>query len=121
MKTWILVILLLSIWVPHSESKCKTDSLTAAEQAALTAHNVNRALHTDTPNLCYGESEQGVVTYNAQAWADDLASRNVFEHSGQSGVGENLAMQGTSGTAALIDETYTWATNAWYDEINNWD
>ena len=127
MKTCMLVIILLSLWIPHGQSKCKTDPLTAAEQAVLTAHNANRALHIDTPDLCYGESEKGVMTYKAQEWADQQATDKRMYHSDNSyrkdpeSLGENLAYRGTTGTIDAIEEAYVWAANAWYSEIENWD
>ena len=43
-----------------------------------------------------------------------------MEHS-SGNYGENLAMAGTSGTVATIIPAYEASTQAWYNEIDNWD
>jgi len=53
----------------------------------------------------------------ASAWANDLAARAAFEHRPDTPYGENIAMlMAASGTAAV-----KFATDLWYDEVENYD
>ena len=113
------LVLLLSLLLGSTYAVCKTGSLTAAEQAALDKHNALRALHEDTSDLCYGESGSD-VTFTAQSWADSMAANKAMEHSSGS-YGENLAMAGTSGTVAAKIPAYESSTQAWYNEIDDWN
>ena len=61
-------LLLLSLLLGTVGAVCKTGKLTATEQAVLDIHNEYRSLHTDTPDLCYGESGDD-VTFTAQIYS----------------------------------------------------
>ncbi|KAG2491312.1 hypothetical protein HYH03_010318 [Edaphochlamys debaryana] len=72
----------------------------------LTLHNKYRAKHR-APAMTWSSSLQR----SAQAWGENLQSRCAWEHSGTSGVGENLyAHSSTEGTM-------TQAAEVWYNEI----
>lgn len=109
---------LLALLSPAA-GKCKSGALTQFELAVLDKHNALRALHKDTPDLCYGESGQD-VTFKAQSWAQAMANVKKMEHSSGK-YGENLAYAGTTGTVPGQKEAYTASTQAWYDEIKDWD
>jgi uncharacterized protein YkwD len=111
---------LLSTLLHTTEGVCQdTSKLTAEEKAVLDAHNALRAKHTDTDPLCYGVSGND-VTFSSQSWSNKLAADKSFDHS-KGSYGENLAMAGTSGTVPAKSPAYVASTNAWYDEIKDWD
>ena len=114
------LVLLLSLFLGSTYAVCKTGSLTAAEQAVLDKHNALRALHEGTSDLCYGESGSD-VTFTSQSWADSMAANKAMEHSSGGSYGENLAMAGTSGAVATIIPAFEGSTQAWYNEIEDWD
>ena len=101
------------------EGVCKSGSLSAAEQVILDKHNALRALHFNTSALCYGESGDD-ITFTSQSWAESMAAALSMEHS-TGDYGENLAYAGTTGTVADITAAYNSSTQAWYDEISDWD
>ncbi|KAK7424484.1 hypothetical protein QQX98_000449 [Neonectria punicea] len=80
-------------------------SLTADQQAALDAHNAARSA-VGNPDLVW----DATLASGAQEWATHLVSLGTLEHSGSSGLGENLYMQyGTdspyaNAVAAFVDE-----------------
>ena len=102
------------------EGACKSGALTQFELAILDKHNSLRALHEDTPDLCYGESGDD-VTFTAESWAEAMANAKTMQHSTGGSYGENLAYAGTTGTVPGQEEAYTKSTQAWYDEIKDWD
>ena len=114
-----LLLLLLPLLLPGIEGACKSTALSEFELAVLDKHNELRALHKDTPQLCYGESGSD-VTFSAQSWADAMANVKTMSHSSGS-YGENLAYAGTTGTVPGKKAAYIASTQAWYDEIKDWD
>ena len=82
--------------------------------SGLDRHNILRAKHG-----CPALTHNPELSKKAQAYADNLASRDVMEHSncqwGDKQVGENLAM--CSGQAM----TGEFMTDMWYDEIKDYD
>jgi len=86
----------------------------AQAMAMLRSHNVYRIKH-QAPPMTMSES----VTRDAQAWADDIAARDVFEHApwaDRNGQGENLA-RWWSETETLGHDV----TTAWYNEVDDYD
>ena len=67
-------------------------------QAALEAHNENRAAHNAVNLLEFSNLDNG-----AQNYAEYLAANEIFEHSNSKGLGENLYMSyGMANTCAGI-------------------
>lgn len=60
------------------------------QKACLAAHNKYRAMHQAPPLKTSKKLQQSATSY-----AQDLARRNAFEHSGTRGIGENLAAAST--------------------------
>ncbi|KAL5272140.1 hypothetical protein ACHWQZ_G000380 [Mnemiopsis leidyi] len=114
-----LLLLLLPLLLPGSEAACKTSALSEFELAVLDKHNELRALHKETPDLCYGESSSD-VTFTSQSWAEAMANVKTMKHSTGS-YGENLAYAGTTGTVPGEKAAYITSTQLWYDEIKDWD
>lgn len=123
------LVLCFCVAITAVSAVCKeTSSLRAEEKAALDKHNELRALHKNTPDLCYGESGDD-ITFTSEAFAKHLTDTDSFEHSSEEtsgnfagSFGENLATKSVKGTALPGElEAYTWATQAWYDEISDWD
>eukprot|EP00116_Pleurobrachia_bachei_P014493 sb/3474755/ len=112
-------LLLLPILLGSVGAVCKTGPLTTEEQTVLDKHNSYRRLHTDTPDLCYGESGSD-VTFTAQSWANSMAAAKTMQHSSGS-YGENLAYRGTTGTVAVETTAYDNSTTSWYNEISDWN
>lgn len=88
------------------------------QTAALKAHNKYRYLH-HVPAL---SPDSGLQEF-ALKYAEIMAVNNVFEHSGASGLGENLAYVWSSRVRSLDDcaafgERFT---KMWYDEISLYD
>ena len=89
-------------------------------------HNKVRELHQNTPSLSMVEE----LNPGAQAWADDLASRDAFEHADSGdrpNQGENLYLAWTSRTLTG-DDLSRWviakstdAVQSWYDEIEDYN
>ncbi|CAH1774969.1 unnamed protein product, partial [Owenia fusiformis] len=111
---------------PTSTAAATTSTTAAPSDPFLTAclarHNQVRALHTDTPSMTWST----LAATTSQAWADDLAARQVFEHSNSSNPafrtgGENLYLSGTTGTPTDFPAQCTSGTQAWYDEISDYD
>ena len=113
----LLLCLLPLLYSVHS--KCKSGALSQFELAILDKHNQLRALHKDTPDLCYGESGDD-ITFTAESWAQAMANAKTMQHS-DGKYGENLAYAGTTGTVPGRQEAYLTSTQAWYDEIKDWD
>ncbi|CAH1789358.1 unnamed protein product [Owenia fusiformis] len=99
--------LLLLISISTTESVFKDD--------CLSRHNELRVEHTDTPLMSYDDT----IATQAQAYAQDLADRDAFEHSGVSGFGENLYI--VSSSRSISGDHCRAATQAWYDEISLYD
>ncbi|XP_047133447.1 Golgi-associated plant pathogenesis-related protein 1 [Hydra vulgaris] len=78
----------------------------------LKAHNKLRAKHEKTPRLVLDK----VLTKSAQAYAEYLASNDLFEHS-DGKYGENLYMTMGGEPQNVCDD----ASNSWYSEIENYD
>jgi len=114
----LTTVCILGALVLTAHAVCKTSGVTAFEQAALDKHNAYRKLHTDTPDLCYGESGDD-ITFSAQTWATKIAGDKKMSHSTGS-YGENIAYGATSGTARAEDAAYEYSTLKWYEEIKNW-
>ena len=92
--------------IPGLDSKLIAD--------ALKTHNTLRAKHG-----CPALKHDPELSKKAQAYADNLAKRDVMEHSnckwGSKSVGENLAMcMGQPMTGKFM-------TDMWYDEIKDYD
>jgi len=83
----------------------------------INQHNQRRALHENTPDVALDMQ----MACEAQAWADELADQNKFEHASASArrnKGENIAYIGSSSGYAA---SYT-PELQWYDyEIPAWD
>lgn len=75
----------------------------------LVAHNSYREAHGVEALTLDDE-----LTSEAQHWADILAQKGIFEHSGKNGLGENLAY--------LSGQKYTGlsVTQMWYDEVEDY-
>ena len=114
-----IFMVLAALFTPI-EGACKTDPLTAEEQAVLDAHNDLRALHQDTEPLCYGVTGSD-VTFTSQSWSETQAANGAMQHSTGGDFGENLAMAGNTGEAMGKLDAYNHATQMWYDEIQFWD
>ena len=102
---------------------CKdAETLTALEKEVLNKHNEKRALHEDTPSLCYGESGDD-VTFTAQKWTEHLAFTQEMTHSTQETwkFGENIAMAGKTGDPYTQSEAYLNSVEAWYAEVTAWN
>ncbi|CAH1795922.1 unnamed protein product [Owenia fusiformis] len=82
----------------------------------LNKHNALRMLHQGTPSITYSDT----IALSAQAVADDLAARDAFEHSNLPGLGENLYKGSKTGSAFTGDYCDD-ATQAWYNEISDYD
>ena len=72
--------------------------LSSINTAYLNAHNKFRANH-NAAALKYNSQ----ITDTAQKYANYLATNNIFEHSGTSGLGENLAYTSSSKAPNLND------------------
>ncbi|VUZ43879.1 unnamed protein product, partial [Hymenolepis diminuta] len=83
----------------------------AFNQEGIKAHNYLRKLH-GCPPLKFNID----LASSAQAYAEVLASKNVFQHSGSYNVGENLARQ--SGLPANFSAAQV--AILWYNEIKNY-
>lgn len=89
-----------------------TEGFSEFEQEALKKHNDYRALHGCPPLTL----NRDLCTV-AQKWSDHLAATKKFEHSSDSGYGENLYSSASSGKEVSGDG----ATEAWYNEIKDYD
>lgn len=83
------------------------------QTACIQAHNKYRALHNAPPLRT--NSNLQISAYN---YAKTLAAQNIFQHSGQKGIGENLAYSWSSSVSSLANcgvyaEKYV---KMWYDE-----
>lgn len=110
-----LHLLLLSYYV-RAQQTLPAGCLDAFRAAALTAHNQFRAL-CGAPAL----TESTTIAASAQAWATQMATTNVFAHSGSQLYGENLYGQFSSGaltSAASCSTLGTTCVNSWYSEIS---
>ena len=73
-----------------------SDCLSSVNAAFLNAHNSYRALH-GANSLRFSTS----ITATAQNYANYLATNGLFQHSGASGLGENLAYSSSSAAPNL--------------------
>ena len=77
----LTTLCILSVFaLQTAEAVCKTDTLTALEQTILDDHNALRKLHSDTADLCYGESGDD-ITFASQEWATAMAAAKEMTHS----------------------------------------
>ena len=77
--------------IRESKSISKTAERLRMEKQILDAHNAYRKKH------CVGEvTLDDELNQSAQKYADEMASTNIFEHSDQDVVGENLYMKSSS-------------------------
>ncbi|CAF1086937.1 unnamed protein product [Brachionus calyciflorus] len=89
--------------------------LTAFKSAVLQAHNNFRTIH-HVPLLV----EDASLVSTAQNYAKNLSSTNTFAHSGAKGLGENLAMYGSTALpdCATLAKKFV---QMWYDEVAKYD
>jgi len=66
------------------------------QNACVNTHNKYRTLHQAPPLRTNTDLQQSAFSY-----AKELAARNIFQHSGKSGVGENLAYSWSSSVNSL--------------------
>ena len=120
MKFFIIFLnTILLIKYISAQQSLPTGCLDAFRTAALTAHNQYRAL-CGVPSL----TESDTIDSSAQAWATQMATTNVFAHSGNSLYGESLYGQFTSGSLNNFSACSTLGTTcvkSWYDEISNYN
>lgn len=93
-----------------------TLDLTTFRSSALSEHNTYRATH-HAPKMTLSDS----LNSSAQTWADRIASTGVFEHSGASGVGENIYASYTTQSSIAADTLADGAVKSWYDEVANYN
>lgn len=93
-----------------------TIDLPTLHSSTLSQHNDYRALH-HAPALTSSNS----LERSAQDWANQLASTGAFEHSGASGVGENLYASYTTQSSIATNTLATGAVQAWYEEVENYN
>jgi hypothetical protein len=83
-----------NIFLKKLFEKAPSQSFTSCQkifqEQILKEHNTYRAKH-GAPRM----NTDTNVQRTAQAYADKLASQNIFKHSGVQGLGENLAMSGS--------------------------
>lgn len=84
--------------------------LPTLRQQSLAAHNQLRQLHS-APALVIDEK----LNIMAQRWAEQLAKKDIVEHSPDTSVGENIYAAWGSGNP--FDVHGKTAVQAWYDEI----
>lgn len=92
-----------------------TIDLAVLRSTAMSKHNTYRAKH-HSPNITIDES----LNDSAQTWAENLASKGVFEHS-QSDNGENLYVSYTTATSIPADTLADKAVTSWYNEVSSYD
>ena len=88
-------------------------------QIQLDAHNEHRANH-GAPAVVWCAD----LAKQAQEWAEKMVADGDMKHSGadeRPGQGENLAMYGSSDPNDKTLTTTAFATNAWYDEVKDYD
>ncbi|CAF4602544.1 unnamed protein product, partial [Rotaria sp. Silwood1] len=91
-----------------------TSTPTTFQQQALLQHNYYRQLHC-TDALVFNSTINAI----AQTYANYLAANNLFQHSGTSGLGENLWTIWSSGAIRSVNGSSP--TNSWYNEINSYN
>ena len=79
---------------------------------ALSQHNIYRDIHR-VPAM----TTNGDLRRSAQSWAEHLAETGAFEHSGITGVGENLYASYSTNAAIDAETLARGAVQAWYDEV----
>ena len=103
------------------EGACKSGPISELEQLVLNKHNELRALHEDTPPLCYADLTGEDVSFAAQDWADHVADIGESSHTpNPKAFGENIAWSSFHETPEP-EPLYIDAVQRWYNEINNWD
>lgn len=92
--------------------------LNSFRQAALTIHNKYRAMH-GSPLL----SESNTIDTSAQEYATQVATTNVFAHSGNQLYGENLYGQFNPQnlTISMCSQIGTDCVTSWYMEISQYN
>ncbi|CAF3764503.1 unnamed protein product [Rotaria sp. Silwood1] len=91
-----------------------TSTPTTFQQQALLQHNYYRQLHcTDALVL------NSTINAIAQTYANYLAANNLFQHSGTSGLGENLWAIWSSGAIRSVNGSSP--TKSWYSEISSYN
>lgn len=78
-------ILIFMVAINLTRSQSNLQCLNDFRAAILIAHNSYRALH-GAPAL----QQDTVISNTAQAWATNLAQKNLFQHSNAARLGENL-------------------------------
>jgi glioma pathogenesis-related protein 2 len=81
--------------------------------SALSQHNAYRSAHR-TPALNVDES----LNVSAQKYANQLAAKGVFEHSGAPGIGENLFVLHTTAPGVNVGNLAKHVVKSWYDEVS---
>jgi uncharacterized protein YkwD len=102
-----------------AQQSLPTGCLDAFRTAAFAAHNQYRAL-CGVPSL----AESDTIGSSAQAWATQMATTNVFAHSGNSLYGENLYVQFSSSALSNVSACSTLGVTcveSWYNEITSYD
>jgi glioma pathogenesis-related protein 2 len=114
----VSLAVLVSIVVPGSFSIGNAAGSSALDvnglrNNALETHNTYRSAHK-TPVLNVSQS----LNASAQKYADQLAVKGVFEHSGMPGIGENLFVLHTTAPAINSSNLAKHAVKSWYDEAS---
>ncbi|CAF1165095.1 unnamed protein product [Rotaria sp. Silwood1] len=84
------------------------------QQQALLQHNYYRQLHCIDAMVL-----NSTISKIAQTYANYLAANNLFQHSGTSGLGENLWAIWSSGAIRSVNGSSP--TNSWYSEISSYN
>ena len=82
----------------REESQSDNYCLISFRKAMLNSHNNYRAQHQVNPL-----QQNSSIDITAQAYANLLAAKNLFEHSGTEGLGENLAMSSAFNAPSVSD------------------
>jgi Cysteine-rich secretory protein family len=103
------ILSLLSVGVLASNySVLPTTAQNSMAQEVLNSHNQLRS-DVGAPPLTWSDS----LASDAQAWANELASKNLFQHGQNSGQGENLWM-GTSNWFSFTQMVESWGSEKKY-------
>ena len=117
MNKFILLLLLTITFSKKLRITSIATEFSTYVDTIIERHNYYRALHKDTPNI---QKSQELCDI-AQAYAEELASKGVMEHSGNDyngeWMGENLYVTFSTGTPGITPNK---AADSWYSEISKY-
>lgn len=90
--------------------------LTTFRQSILIEHNVYRFIHHAAKLTASNSLHQ-----SAQDWADHLAKKEIFEHSDNSQVGENIYVLSGQELSANAKTLAKDVVKSWYSEVANYN